>query len=97
MRGTKQPKQDTLSVDAAREIIARGVANIFATANLISLPSASIKAWCERGVEAKAIEAEETTHARLSRSVKTEIRSIRRFGWSLPPSNPKRQRPPEGS
>jgi hypothetical protein len=53
----KAAQNGTLSVDAAREIIARGVANIFATANLTALPSASIKAWCDRWVEAKAIEA----------------------------------------
>jgi integrase len=63
----KAAHNGTLSVDAAREIIARGVANIFATANLTSLPSASIKAWCDRWLEAKAIEAEQTTHARYKR------------------------------
>jgi hypothetical protein len=62
----KAAQNGTLSVDAAREIIARGVANIFATANLTALPSASIKAWCDRWVEAKAIEAEGTTHARYN-------------------------------
>jgi len=63
----KAAHDGTLSVDAAREIIARGVANIFASANLTALPSASIKAWCERWIQTKAIEAEETTHARYKR------------------------------
>ena len=58
-----------LSVDAAREVIAQGVSDVFTAANVESLPSASIKAWCETWLEAKAIEAEETTHARYKRVI----------------------------
>jgi integrase len=53
-----------LSVDAAREVIARGVSDVFTAANVESLPSASIKSWCETWLEAKAIEAEQSTHDR---------------------------------
>jgi hypothetical protein len=53
-----------LSVDAAREVIAQGVADVFTHANVESLPSASIKSWSETWTEAKAIETEESTHAR---------------------------------
>src|SRR5436190_20155367 len=56
-----------LSVDAAREVIARGVSDVFTAANVESLPSASIKTWCETWTEAKAIETEESTHARYKR------------------------------
>src|SRR5438067_13497574 len=56
-----------LSVDAAREIIARGVSDVFTAANVKSLPSASVKSWCETWTEAKAIETEESTHARYKR------------------------------
>src|SRR5207249_3950872 len=56
-----------LSVDAAREIIARGVSDVFTAANVESLPSASDKSWCETWTEAKAIETEESTHARYKR------------------------------
>src|SRR6266480_2962315 len=56
-----------LSVDAAREVIAQGVSDVFTAANIESLPSASIKAWCETWTEAKAIETEESTHARYKR------------------------------
>jgi integrase len=56
-----------LSVDAAREIIARGVSDVFTAANVESLPSASVKSWCETWTEAKAIETEESTHARYKR------------------------------
>jgi integrase len=58
-----------LSVDAAREVIAQGVSDVFTAANLESLPSASIKAWCETWLEAKAIEAEQSTHDRYKRIV----------------------------
>jgi integrase len=53
-----------LSVDAAREVIAQGVSDVFTAANVESLPSASIKAWCETWLQAKAIEAGESTHTR---------------------------------
>ncbi|HEY2627428.1 MAG TPA: phage integrase SAM-like domain-containing protein, partial [Candidatus Udaeobacter sp.] len=56
-----------LSVDAAREVIAQGVADVFTVANVESMPSASIKSWLDTWLEAKAIETEETTHARYGR------------------------------
>jgi integrase len=58
-----------LSVDAAREVIAQGVSDVFTAANVESLPSASIKSWCETWTEAKAIETEESTHARYRRVI----------------------------
>jgi integrase len=53
-----------LSVDAAREVIAQGVSDVFTAVNVESLPSASIKAWCETWLQAKAIEAGESAHTR---------------------------------
>src|SRR5215831_2412006 len=58
-----------LSVDAAREVIAQGVSDVFMHANVESLPSASINSWCEAWTEAKAIETEESTHARYKRVI----------------------------
>jgi integrase len=58
-----------LSVDAAREVIAKGVSDVFTASNVESLPSASIKAWSETWLQAKAIEAGESTHARYKRVV----------------------------
>jgi integrase len=58
-----------LTVDAAREVIAQGVSDVFTAANVESLPSASIKSWCETWLEAKAIEAEQSTHDRYRRIV----------------------------
>jgi integrase len=53
-----------LSVDAAREVIAQGVSDVFTATNIESLPSASIKSWCETWLEAKAIETGEATRDR---------------------------------
>jgi integrase len=58
-----------LSVDAAREVIAQGVSDVFTAANVESLPSASIKSWCETWLQAKAIETAESTHVRYKRAV----------------------------
>ena len=58
-----------LSVDAAREVIAQGVADVFTAANVDSLPSASVASWCEAWLQAKAIEAEKTTHDRYARII----------------------------
>jgi integrase len=62
-----------LSVDAAREVIAQGVSDVFTAANVESLPSASIKSWCETWTEARAIETEESTHARYKRVIERFI------------------------
>jgi integrase len=58
-----------LSVDAARAVIAQGVSDVFTAANVESLPSASIASWCETWLQAKAIEAGESTHTRYKRVV----------------------------
>src|SRR6266487_4583044 len=64
-----QARNGKLSVDAAREVIARGVSDVFTAANVESLPSASIRSWCETWLQAKAIEAEASTHARYKRII----------------------------
>ena len=65
-----------LSVDAAREVIAQGVSDVFAVANLESLESATIKSWCEKWLETKSIEAEESTHERYKRIVERFLECI---------------------
>jgi integrase len=62
-----------LSVDAAREVIAQGVSDVFTAANVETLPSASIAEWCETWLQSKAIEAEESTHERYKRIVERFI------------------------
>jgi integrase len=51
-----------LSIDAAREVIAEGVRDVFMKANAALLPSASIKSWCETWLASKKIEVEESTY-----------------------------------
>jgi integrase len=63
-RAALKARNGKLSVDVAREIIAQGVSDVFTHANLESLPSASIQSWCETWLQAKAIEAGESTHTR---------------------------------
>jgi hypothetical protein len=67
-----------LSVDAAREIIAQGVSDIFMRANAESMPSESIKAWCETWLKSKAIKLgdESSTHERYKRIVERFIEGI---------------------
>ena len=68
-RAAMQARSGKLSVDAAREVIARGVSDVFTVANVESLESHTIKSWCETWLQAKAIEAEESTHDRYKRIV----------------------------
>jgi integrase len=68
-RAALKARNGKLSVDAAREVIAQGVSDVFTAANIESLPSASIESWCETWTEAKAIETEESTHARYKRVI----------------------------
>jgi integrase len=58
-----------LNEDSARAIIAQGVSDVLMAVSAESLPSASIKAWCETWLQAKAVEAEESTHDRYRRIV----------------------------
>ncbi|HJY53619.1 MAG TPA: site-specific integrase [Candidatus Udaeobacter sp.] len=53
-----------LSADAARDIIARGVSDVYRAGNLETLESATIKSWCEKWLQTKSIEASEGTHVR---------------------------------
>jgi integrase len=58
-----------LSVDAAREVIARGVSDVFIAANVEALESHSIAAWCEAWTEQKAIETAPSSHVRYVRII----------------------------
>lgn len=63
-------RKGKLSADAAREVIARGVSDVFAATNIdSSMPSATVRFWCQTWLQAKAIEAEESTHTRYARIV----------------------------
>jgi len=56
----QKAKSGKLTPDAAREVIAQGVAEIFATGG-DELPTATTRQWAERWLESKAIEAAPAT------------------------------------
>ena len=53
-----------LNEDSARAIIAQGVSDVLLATSTESLPSASVKSWCEKWLQAKAIETGESTRDR---------------------------------
>ena len=58
-----------LSADAAREIIAQGVSDVFLHANAEALDRVTIRAWCDRWLAAKEIEVSEGAHLRYKRVI----------------------------
>src|SRR5437899_364866 len=54
---------DKLTPDTAREVIARGVADVLAASGQV-LPNATIREWSKRWLECKALENEPRTHER---------------------------------
>jgi integrase len=66
-KASLKARNGKLSADAAREIIARGVADVFLAANAEPLSSASVRQWCEMWAKTKSIETEPSTHARYVR------------------------------
>jgi integrase len=59
-KAAKKARHGKLSIDAAREVITQGLADIFGE----SMPSTSIKSWMDRWLERKAKETSKATHAR---------------------------------
>src|SRR5262249_5626041 len=57
-------RNSKLNEDSERVISAQGVSDVLWAATAESLPSASIKSWCETWLEAKAIETGEATRDR---------------------------------
>ena len=53
-----------LTPETAREIVARGVADIFTAVNSETMPNASVRTWCRQWLDAKQIEAEPSTVSR---------------------------------
>lgn len=56
-QAAKQAGNGRLTPEAARDVIARGVSDIFTAANAEDLPGASVRAWCEQWLEGKKIES----------------------------------------
>jgi len=65
-----------LSVDAARAVIAQGVADVFTHSNSESLESATVKSWCAAWLDTKSIEAGKSTHERYKRVIEQFISFI---------------------
>jgi integrase len=71
-RAALKARSGNLTADSAREVIARGVADVLLAAGA-ELPRHTIRKWCETWLQAKSIEAEASTHARYSRIVERFI------------------------
>ncbi len=65
-----------LTPERAREVIAAGVADVFTAANREAMPSATVRAWCERWLAAKEIETEPATHTRYSSIIAVFLESL---------------------
>jgi len=63
-RAAQAGRGGQLTPDAAREIIARGVADVFTAANRERLPSRSVRDWCVAWLQAKRLESASTTVSR---------------------------------
>jgi integrase len=75
-KAAQKARSGKLTVDAAREVIAQGVADVFTAANIESLPCASISSWCETWLQAKEIETSKSTHTRYAHIVEGFIDSL---------------------
>ena len=53
-----------LTPETARDIIARGVADVFTASNSETMPNASVRTWCRQWLDSKKIEAEPSTVTR---------------------------------
>ena len=70
-------KKGGLTPDTAREIIAVGVADVFAAATRETLPNGTVRMWCKSWLETKRIETEPSTHKRYAGIVTRFIECLR--------------------
>ena len=68
-RTAKIGRAGKLTPETAREIVARGVADIFTAVNSETMPSDSLRVWCRQWLDAKQIEAELSTVQRYTYAV----------------------------
>ena len=68
-QAAKVGRAGKLTPETAREVVARGVADIFTAVNSETMPSASLRAWCRQWLDAKQIEAEPSTVQRYTYAV----------------------------
>jgi integrase len=72
----KKASTGRLTPDAAREVIAQGVAEIFVTAGGGDMPRATMRQWAELWLESKTIESETSTLSRYRGATKEFLNFI---------------------
>jgi integrase len=65
-KAAREGRKGTLTTDAAREVISRGVADVFLASNREAMPSRSVRDWCATWLDAKRVEAAPTTVSRYA-------------------------------
>jgi integrase len=75
-KAAQTARNGLLNEDSARAIIAQGVSDVLLAANAQALQSTSIKSWCDTWLQAKAIEAGESTHVRYKGIVERFIQFL---------------------
>ena len=63
-KAAKAGRDGKLTADAARDIIARGVADVFSAANREQFPSRSVQDWCAAWLQTKRLESAPATVSR---------------------------------
>ena len=65
-RAAREGRKGTLTMDAAREVISRGVADVFLASNAEKMPSRTVRDWCGTWLDTKRVEAAPTTVQRYA-------------------------------
>jgi len=65
-RAALKARNGKLTADTAREVIAAGVADVLLATTGAEMQRHSVRSWCETWLEAKKVEAEESTRARYA-------------------------------
>src|SRR5262245_22508354 len=63
-KAARKARSGLLNAESARAIIAEGVSDVLLATSAESLPSASIKAWCDSWLQAKSVEISESSLVR---------------------------------
>ena len=63
-KAAREGRKGTLTMDAARDVISRGVADVFLASNREKMPSRSVRDWCAAWLDTKRVEAAPTTVSR---------------------------------
>jgi len=72
-KAARKARTGQLTAEGARAIIAEGVSDVLLAISAESLPSASIKAWCQSWLQAKSVEIAESSLARYRQLIQSFI------------------------